>query len=121
MVYDFHKKFGQPVGASGPQKLAERRWLSRRGWESSERKEGQDAFYDDDLPGEADAIVDEIYFLLGRAVEMGIDLDPLFRAVHIANMCKEGGATRADGKILKPEGWTAPDIAAELVKQGWTK
>jgi predicted HAD superfamily Cof-like phosphohydrolase len=26
---------------------------------------------------------------------------------------------RADGKIMKPEGWKPPDIEGELVKQGW--
>lgn len=28
---------------------------------------------------------------------------------------------RADGKHMKPEGWTPPDVAGELVKQGWKK
>ena len=41
--------------------------------------------------------------------------------VHRANMAKAGGPKRADGKHMKPEGWTPPDVAGELVKQGWKK
>jgi hypothetical protein len=118
MVREFQKTFNQPVGTT-PALLDPDRWLIRRDWEESERIEGCNAFGDYDLPNDADAIVDEIYLLIGRANEMGIDLDPLFRAVHAANMAKVGGGSREDGKILKPAGWQAPDIASELVKQGW--
>jgi hypothetical protein len=34
-------------------------------------------------------------------------------------MAKEGGGAREDGKILKPPGWVAPDIAGVLRKHGW--
>jgi hypothetical protein len=29
-------------------------------------------------------------------------------------MAKQGGAMRADGKLLKPEGWLPPDLAPIL-------
>jgi hypothetical protein len=118
MVREFMKTFGQPV-ATKPAELTPERWAIRREWEESERDEGAEAFAQAELPAEVDAVVDEIYLLIGRAVEMGIDLDPLFRAVHAANMRKVGGGSRGDGKILKPDGWTPPDIEAELFKQGW--
>lgn len=51
---------------------------------------------------------------------LGIDLGPVFEEVHRANMAKVGGPTRADGKILKPEGWTPPDVAGVLRRQGWS-
>jgi predicted HAD superfamily Cof-like phosphohydrolase len=57
---------------------------------------------------------DVIYVICGTAVEFGIDLAPFFAEVHRTNMAKEGGATRADGKILKPEGWQPPRIAEML-------
>lgn len=34
-------------------------------------------------------------------------------------MRKEGGVTRKDGKICKPEGWVGPDIERALREQGW--
>lgn len=40
----------------------------------------------------------------------GIDLGPLWDEVHRTNMAKVGGKTRADGKILKPDGWQPPRI-----------
>jgi predicted HAD superfamily Cof-like phosphohydrolase len=32
-------------------------------------------------------------------------------------MAKAGGPKRADGKQLKPEGWTPPDLAPILAEQ----
>jgi hypothetical protein len=50
--------------------------------------------------------------------EMGIPFDAVWRAVHESNMAKLGPngeiIRREDGKVLKPPGWTAPDIAAVL-------
>ncbi len=34
--------------------------------------------------------------------------------VHRSNMAKVGGPIRGDGKRLKPEGWTPPDVAGVL-------
>lgn len=72
-----------------------------------------------DLVAVADAIADLLYVTYGTAVACGIDIAPIWREVHRSNMAKEGGPTRADGKILKPEGWTAPDVRGELIRQGW--
>lgn len=72
-----------------------------------------------DMAETADGLCDLIYVALGCAVEFGIDLAPLFEEVHRTNMAKEGGATRPDGKILKPAGWQKPRIAELLREQGW--
>ena len=72
------------------------------------------------LPEFADACADLDYVVEGTRLEFGIDGRPIADAVQAANMAKANGPRRADGKILKPEGWKPPDIAAELVKQGWT-
>ena len=71
------------------------------------------------LPAFVDGIADLVYVALGLANAVGVDLDPIFAAVHQANMAKLGGQKREDGKQMKPEGWAPPDIAAELRKQGW--
>lgn len=62
----------------------------------------------------ADAIGDLIYVLLGTAAAYGIDMNSVWDEIHTANMRKEGGGKRFDGKILKPPGWTPPDISKAL-------
>lgn len=62
----------------------------------------------------ADGIGDTIYVLCQLARSLAIPLDDVFNAIHAANMGKVGPdgkvVRRADGKILKPEGWKPPDI-----------
>lgn len=67
-----------------------------------------------DLAEVIDGLCDIKYVADGAAATFGVDLDPFFRAVHRSNMSKAGGPVRADGKRLKPEGWTRPDIAGML-------
>jgi predicted HAD superfamily Cof-like phosphohydrolase len=65
----------------------------------------------------ADGLADLEYVLNGFAIACGIDLRRVNAAVQKANMRKIGGPTRHDGKILKPEGWEHPNIAAILWNQ----
>lgn len=72
-----------------------------------------------DLVKTADGIADAIYVLIGAALEFGIPLDRVWAAVHESNMAMMDPATgyvkrREDGKVLKPDGWKAPDIAGIL-------
>ena len=62
----------------------------------------------------ADALADIDYVVQGAALTFGIPHDAVFDEVHRSNMAKVGGPVRADGKKLKPEGWTPPDIAGVL-------
>jgi predicted HAD superfamily Cof-like phosphohydrolase len=73
------------------------------------------------LPEVADGLADVIYVVTGTNLEFGIDGDAVFSVVHEANMKKIGGSHSPLGKIMKPEGWVAPDIKGELVRQGWKK
>ena len=70
-----------------------------------------------DLAAIADAITDLMYVIIGTAITLGIDIRPIWQAVQRANMAKTGGGTRADGKILKPPGWKAPDVSALIELQ----
>jgi len=70
-----------------------------------------------DLVEAADALADIAYVVEGTNLEFGIDSGPVLDEVHRANMAKAGGARRADGKVLKPEGWTPPDVAGVLALQ----
>lgn len=64
-----------------------------------------------------DAMGDILFVTFGTAVEMGVDLELYFDEIHRSNMAKEGGGNRSDGKILKPAGWTKPDIKGVLEAQ----
>jgi predicted HAD superfamily Cof-like phosphohydrolase len=58
----------------------------------------------------ADGLADLIYVCVGAALAFGIPLDRVWAEVQRANMDKVGGERRADGKILKPDGWVPPRI-----------
>lgn len=62
----------------------------------------------------ADGIVDSIYVLCQLGRSLGVPVDSVWDAVQAANMAKvnpDGTVTRReDGKILKPAGWTPPDV-----------
>lgn len=119
-VAEFHEKFGLPIReAPGIPEDSERDLRIALGDE--EWAETREAMEKGDLPGIADGIVDLIYVLLGTAESYGFNASSVFVAVHEANMAKEGGGSRADGKILKPDGWTPPDIEDILLDQGWQK
>ena len=66
-----------------------------------------------------DALGDLDYVNEGMRLEFGTDGEPVATEIHRSNMAKVGSAKREDGKIMKPPGWTPPDIAGELRKQGW--
>lgn len=70
-----------------------------------------------DLVASIDGICDLLYVLFGAAVTMGFDVEPFFDEVHRSNMAKAGGPVRDDGKRLKPEGWTPPDLAGVLARE----
>lgn len=70
----------------------------------------------DDLTHVADDLCDLLYVVIGTAVAYGMDLEPLFDEVHRSNMAKAGGPLSPQGKQLKPEGWTPPDLAPILTK-----
>ena len=71
-----------------------------------------------DLVEIADGIADVIYIAIGTALAYGIPLDLVWREVHRSNMAKVGKDGKVhkapNGKIVKPEGWRPPNIAAIL-------
>ena len=76
-----------------------------------------------EMPGQGEVMpmvpTDLDYVVEGTRLEFEIDGGPIAVEVHRSNMAKVGGPVREDGKRLKPPGWTPPDIAGELRKQGW--
>jgi predicted HAD superfamily Cof-like phosphohydrolase len=68
-------------------------------------------------PSVADALADLAYVTVGANVAWGLPAAEVFDEVHRSNMAKQGGERRADGKILKPAGWTPPDVAGVLARK----
>jgi len=112
-VLQFHCRFGVAIG--------ERPALPEQGIVAlrldlieEELAELRAAIQDQDMVEVADALADLLYVTYGAAIAFGIDIRPVFEEVHRANMAKLGGAMRADGKLLKPDGWMPPDLAPIL-------
>jgi predicted HAD superfamily Cof-like phosphohydrolase len=75
-----------------------------------------------DFPELVDAWGDLDYVVAGARIACGVNGRPFGWLIHGANMKKADGPVReSDGKRLKPPGWTPPDIAGELERQGWRR
>ncbi len=121
LVDEFHFHFDHPRPQNPT--LAEARTELRIALIREELEEFAEAARGGDLVGVADALGDLLYVVFGAAVEYGTDMWPVFTEIHRSNMDKlHSDGThrkREDGKTLKPDGWTPPNIRGELEKQGW--
>jgi predicted HAD superfamily Cof-like phosphohydrolase len=80
-----------------------------------------------DMVEVADGIIDSIYVLIGMGLELGLPMTELWAEVQRSNMAKaveqpDGSfkvIKRGDNKVLKPDGWSPPDIAGILRAHGW--
>lgn len=78
-----------------------------------------DAEMDSDMVEISDALGDMIVIIIGTALSYGIPLDKIWNEIHKSNMAKIDEDTgkvirRDDGKVIKPESWTPPDIQGIL-------
>ena len=71
-----------------------------------------------DTPNYAKELADLVIVSFGAAIEAGIDLNMVIRAVHASNMSKLGEdgkpIYREDGKVLKGPHYSAPNIKEVL-------
>lgn len=80
-------------------------------------------FPEDKLIGQIDALTDILYFTNGGFVEASVIPDEIVNIVHQANMQKifSDGKPHYNevGKVIKPEGWEAPEpkIEEEINRQ----
>jgi predicted HAD superfamily Cof-like phosphohydrolase len=116
MVREFHEKYGAPV-RNTPTLIPPRDRLRRARLIISEAAEFLEAADTDDVVEMIDALADLLVVTYGAAIELGVDLAPVFAEVHRSNMSKNGGRD-AGGKILKGPGFRPPDILGELQRQG---
>lgn len=79
----------------------------------------KDACADGDIVEVADALCDIMYVVAGACHHFGIQLHRVWAEVQASNMAKIDPVTgkvrkRADGKVLKPEGWQPPNVRRAL-------
>lgn len=128
-VCDFMKKFGQEVKTKPSSPSLKVRQLRAKlileeYFELMEKGLGVNPFSPEEDDGKvdleelADGACDLIVVVLGTLAAFGIDPRPVWDEIHKSNMAKEGGGKRGDGKVMKPKGWTAPDVKKLLVEQG---
>lgn len=116
-VREFNEKFGVPISDAATSGELDRRILRCRLIEE-EFDEFTKACSCENLVEMADGLADLLYVTIGAALEFGIPIDRVFAEVHRSNMTKLGPdgrpRLRADGKILKPDTYSPPDVAACL-------
>jgi predicted HAD superfamily Cof-like phosphohydrolase len=71
---------------------------------------------------EIDACFDMIWVIVGYMLSKGYDVDGIWDEGSLSNLKKIDKVTgkvlkREDGKVMKPEGWQAPDFSKFTSKQ----
>jgi predicted HAD superfamily Cof-like phosphohydrolase len=72
----------------------------------------------------ADACADLRYVVIGSENTLGIPGEDVFNEVHRSNMTKivDGSCMKdADNKVIKPPGYSKPDVASVLLDAGWIR
>lgn len=87
-----------------------------------EHKELKDAIAANDQVEELDALIDILVVTIGAIHSMGADAEGAWKEVmstNFAKIDKETGKVRKreDGKVLKPLGWTAPNLKPYLLEE----
>lgn len=133
-VGDFHAKFTL-LQATAPSLLTQRKLQERIEFMQEELDEfimacainpttwEPDKERDQDLPGQADALVDLVYVALGTAQMLGLPWQELWNDVQRANMAKVRGTTHRGHAVdvTKPQGWVGPQGAAILQRHGFNR
>lgn len=87
-----------------------------------EHKELKDAIAANDRVEELDALIDILVVTIGAIHSMGADAEGAWKEVmqtNFAKIDKETGKVRKreDGKVLKPLGWTAPNLKPYVLEE----
>ena len=86
-----------------------------------EHAELQEAVAADDLAEQLDALIDILVVTIGAIHSAGFDGEGAWKEVMATNFAKIDHETgrvrkREDGKVLKPVGWTPPDLKGYLAR-----
>ena len=88
---------------------------------TEEHQELLEATLSDDRVEQLDALIDILVVTIGALHSMGADAEGAWKEVMATNFAKIDRDTgkvrkREDGKVLKPVGWTPPDLKPYLKK-----
>ena len=88
---------------------------------TEEHQELLEATLSEDPVEQLDALIDILVVTVGAIHSMGADAEGAWKEVMRTNFAKIDHETgkvrkREDGKVLKPVGWTAPDLKPYLKK-----
>jgi len=121
-VRQFQLKFGF-LQHQHPVHVKRHRLLERVDCMAEELLEFRQAVDTQDLEGQADALIDLVYFAKGTAVMLGLPWEPLWRDVHRANLTKERGVTKRGHAYdtVKPPGWQGPTTRQILHRAGYRR
>lgn len=125
-MIDFNRKFGLFPRKKGPHELDKDLFEFRAKFMHEELLEFTEAWKNNDLAEQADALVDLVYVVIGTAYLMDLPWQELWDEVHRTNLRKRKPTSIDETKrghehdIVKPEGWTSPDIMSilQLAKMG---
>ena len=87
-----------------------------------EHAELKQAVATDNMTEQLDALIDILVVTIGAIHSMGADGEGAWNEVMRTNFAKIDPVTgkvrkREDGKVLKPDGWTPPDLAPFIYKE----
>lgn len=79
------------------------------------REEFEELCDSNNITDDLDALIDILVVTIGAIHSLGADAEGAWNEVMTTNFAKVDPVTgrvekRADGKVLKPEGWQAPDL-----------
>ena len=89
---------------------------------NEEHQELLEATLSDDRVEQLDALIDILVVTIGAIHSMGADAEGAWKEVMKTNFAKIDHETgkvrkREDGKVLKPVGWKAPELAPFVTKK----
>lgn len=132
-VGHFHTKMELPYYRDGkPKHLTPVEFNFRTAAMFEELREFIEAYALRDIPGQADALADLVYFALGTAHYLRIPFDQIWKSIQAANMLKRRWQPGDPVKprvttgmdVVKPVGFKAPDvyaIIADYVEHNFNK
>ena len=124
-IIDFRNKYGLPIPDDVVCLMSNSEQISYRlGHIEEEVRELNDAVENADVIEMADALVDIVYVTIGTAMACGINFQACWDEVHRSNMKKQrakpdgSDSKRGSGwDIVKPPGWTPPNIEANMSRR----
>jgi len=115
LVAQFYQRVGRPIRRRPTAELPSAEVQQLVELLDEEVGELRSALHDSDLVDIADGLGDVVYVAYGAALQYGIDLDVVIRAIHEANMTKEDSDRVTPGrKVPRGPSYVPPALEDKL-------